>query len=120
MCLEVSKNFGQCAAHTLLVNLGNLTAYGNLTLRTISLYKLLQRLDQAERRFIEHYGAGFILKRVDARLAALLLRQESLKQEPVARQTRVNQRRNECRSARQALNSSALNAVGSSRDEQSC
>ena len=90
------------------MHLGYLAADCNRTLRTKCFYELLQRLDQAERRLVEYDGARFILKRGNTALAAFLLRQETLKEKPVTRQSRVNERRHECRSARQALHINTL------------
>lgn len=72
---EVSYHLRQRAPDALLMYLGNLAAYTNLTLWTKHLTELLQRLQHSVGRLIEHHGTLLVDQALDLGLTTFLLRQ---------------------------------------------
>ena len=80
----------QCSPLGILVQFAYLTRDRCLSLFTTDLRQLLQRLDQAVWRLINDGRLLLCRNKLQTSLSSFLLRQEALKIEPVARQSRVH------------------------------
>ena len=89
------------------MDLGDFTAGTHLTVGTEHLGKLLQGFQHAVRRLIEDHRTFLIGQRLQLRLAAFLLRQETLEAKAVARQSTADQSRHESSGARERLHLNA-------------
>ena len=72
--------------YAFLMNLGYLPAGTDLTLRTEIFGKLLERLHHPIGRLVEYHGASLSFKTIQSCGTSFLLRQETFKAKPVARQ----------------------------------
>ena len=85
------------------MDLGDFATYADLTIGPKDLAELLKSLQHTIGGLIEHHRTLFASQRLKLRLASLLLRQEALETESVARQATRHQCRDESGGSRQRL-----------------
>ena len=97
------EHLGDGSAHGLLELLGDLARHRNPAVFAENLGELLETPDHAVGRFVENHRALLAGKRLQLLHPPLLLGQEALEAETVARKPALHQRRNQRRGAGQRL-----------------